>query len=81
MEDNHKYEFKEFKLHISNLNPETLSVLLRETKWYSMPELEIKYNTPITFTIKIPDKEYTRTKNKLQIKQLLINLNNIYSFL
>ena len=46
-----------------------------------MAELEIKYNTPITFIIKIPHKEDIRTKNETQIKQLLINLNNIYNSL
>jgi hypothetical protein len=81
IEINQEYEIKEFKLHISNLNPQILSVLLRETKWYSMAELEIKYNTPITFIIKIPHKEDIRTKNETQIKQLLINLNNVYNSL
>tara|TARA_A100001015_G_C14983229_1_gene710382 strand:- start:670 stop:897 length:228 start_codon:yes stop_codon:yes gene_type:complete len=70
--------FNEYELHISNLKPDTLSVLLRDTKWYYMPELELEYNIPITFTIKIPNRDKMKTyKNINQIINILNKIENL----
>ena len=51
-------EFSEFKLNLNHISKDVLHILLRETKWYSLPELDIGYNdSPIEFYVKIPNKD------------------------
>ena len=82
--DNDKNMYTEFKLDIHNIDKEIIHILMRETKWYSLSELTVKYNIPIQFTIKIPNKEiYELSKNSnLEntndlINQIDILTNNI----
>ena len=62
--DNDTNMYTEFKLNINNLNHEIIGILMRETNWYSLSELNVGYDTPIQFTIKIPNKKiYKESKN------------------
>ena len=72
-DSNEKSLYSEFKLNLNNLDHSVIHLLMKETNWDSLSELNVKYDKPIQFTIKIPNKnEYLLSKSK-NIK----NTNNL----